>query len=47
MVVAMAMTWNVHVAHGNGSLAIRSHRLTSPKPRPVPAVCHNRLKVIW
>lgn len=32
----MAMTWNVDVAPGNCSLAIRPHRLMSPKSRPVP-----------
>lgn len=35
-VVAMAMTWNAHVAPGNSSLAISSHRLMGPRPRPVP-----------
>ena len=32
----MAMTWNVPVAPGNGSLAVSSHRLMGPKSRPVP-----------
>lgn len=36
VVVAMAMTWNAHVAPGNGSLAISPHRLMDAKPRPVP-----------
>ena len=30
------MTWNVHVAPGNGSLAISPHRLMGPRPGPVP-----------
>lgn len=49
-VVAMAMTWNVHVAPGNDSLAISLHELMGPKPRPVPllSVTDSKiLNVIW
>lgn len=49
-VVAMAMTWNVHVAPGNGSIAISLHKLMVPKPRPVPLVSVTDFKilnVIW
>lgn len=49
-IVAMAMTWNVHVTPGSGSLAISPHRLMGPKPRPVPSLPvtdSKDLNVIW
>lgn len=45
-VVAMAMTWNVHVAPGNGSLAISPHKLMGPKPRPVPPLSVTDSKIL-
>lgn len=40
----MAMTWNAHVAPGNGSLAISPHRLMGSKPRPVPPTVCRRFR---
>lgn len=49
-IVAIAMTWNVHVTPGNSSLAISPHSLMGPKPRPVPwlsLIDSKDLHVIW